>query len=296
VSAQVEALASIESFATPIRSFVSIIGQEPFNMPEAFVWAEIQNGVARLVLNRPQKRNALSRDFIHQLYAAVVHAASHAEVRLLILAAEGPVFCAGMDLGEMEERAKSPEARQEWQEDTRVYRDLLVTLVELPIPTLAVVQGPALAGGLGLVLACDLVLAAENAFIGLPEPQRGISAAVVTPLLIHRLGPGPATYLLLSGEHASAAEAHRFGLYHHVTPLAELPQREQELTAAVLTGSPAALATTKRHILQTAGRSLIADIDAGMQISAEARETPDAREGLAAFLEKRKPSWHPGTQ
>ena len=138
-----------------------------------FVRLSVSHGVARLVLNRPDRRNALTRELISGLLAAVEQVKNDPSARMLVLAAEGPVFCAGMDLEEMRARAADPNATAEWAEDARLFRELLVAIFKLPLPTLAVVQGPALAGGCGLVLACDLVIASSSAFFSLPEPQRG---------------------------------------------------------------------------------------------------------------------------
>ena len=260
-------------------------------MSESLVKFDIDAGVARIVLNRPDKRNALTRGLIEQIARVVEKVRTDDSVRLLTLSAEGPVFCAGMDLGEMQQRAAHSDAGELWRQDTQVYRDLLVALFTLPLPTLASVQGPALAGGLGLVLACDLVLATERAVFSLPEPKRGITAAVVVPLLTYRIGAGKATYLLLSGNSVGADQAQRMGLCHEIVPEVRLADRLKEMTASILTGSPSALAMTKQHMIAIAGRSLINQLDAGMKVSAQARETSDAREGLAAFLEKRPPAW-----
>ena len=253
----------------------------------------VEDGIARLVLSRAAKRNALTREMLERLLAAVSGVAGDPSVRLLVLSAEGPVFCAGMDLQEMQDRAARPEASELWREDARAYRDAVAALVQLTIPTLAVVQGPVVAGGVGLVLACDLVLASEAATFSLPEPRRGITAAVVAPLVVYRAGPGLATYLLLSGRTLSAEQASRAGLIHELAGSAELDRRSQELCRSVLSGAPSALARTKQLLLATSGRTLLADLDAGMHVSAAARESEDAREGLAAFLEKRNPAWQP---
>ena len=253
----------------------------------------ITDGIARIVLSRSDKRNALSRELIDQLTEAVGSVEADASIRLLVLAAEGSVFCAGMDLGEMQGRASQSNASELWKQDTRVYHYLLVKLFRLTVPTLAVVQGPALAGGLGLVLACDMVLASETAFFSLPEPKRGITAAVVSPLLIHRIGPGAATQLLLSGEQVSAADAHRIGLCHGVVTADKLDARERELASSIMTGAPSALAMTKQLLIDNVWPELSKQLESGMRVSAQARETADAREGLAAFLEKREPNWSP---
>ena len=255
---------------------------------------QIGDGIARLVLNRPQKRNALSRQLIEELTAGVAEAARDESVRVFVLAAEGTVFCAGMDLGEMQARANRPDAAELWQQDTRVYRDLVMAIFQLPVPTLAVVQGAVLAGGVGLVAACDFVLAAQRASFMLPEHRRGISPAIVAPLVTYRIGPGRATPLLLSGRTIMADDAYRLGLCHEVAAAESLSIREREWIASVLTGASGALAQTKQLIIDCAASGLSAQIDRAMRVSAEARATPEAREGLAAFLEKRQPRWNPG--
>ena len=261
-------------------------------MPE-FIQTSLSSGIGRITLNRPEKRNALKREFIEEINVAIADLQADPSLRVLVVQAAGSVFCAGMDLGQMQERATSEDGATEWQRDSEVYRDLLIQLFELPVPVIAAVSGPALAGGMGIVLACDLVIASENSFFMLPEPMRGITAAMVTPFLIHRVGTGPATYMLLSGERISAQKASTFGLCHDVVAVDEMPTRIDQLVAAILTGSPAALAITKRHVQRCSGVDIVADVKLSAKVSAEARETDDAREGLDAFLQKRPPKWQP---
>lgn len=261
-------------------------------MNASHVCLTVEAGIARVTLTRAEKRNALTREFLLEITQAIRTVAADKHLRVLQFAAEGPVFCAGMDLAQMQQRAQSPNAVEEWREDTRVYRDLLVSLLELTVPTLAVVQGPALAGGFGLLLACDMVVAAESAQFSLPEPKRGITAAIVAPLLIHRIGQGRATYVLLSGRMISSETALQWGICHEVVRDQELDQHARELTAFILEGSPASLAMTKDLLAAQSRETLLQQIDFAMQVSAQARETLDAREGLAAFLERRQPSWY----
>jgi methylglutaconyl-CoA hydratase len=170
---------------------------------------------------------------------------------------------------------------------------VLKAIYAAPFPTLAVVQGPVLAGGMGLILACDLVLAADAAFFSLPEPARGITAAMVTPLLIHRVGAGAAAFQLLAGQRISATTALTQGVCHEVVASAHLAERRDQWVEAILAGSPAALRITKQHLQHCAPRDVALMIDESIKVSARARETDDAREGLAAFLAKRKPNWQP---
>jgi len=251
------------------------------------------NGVVRLTLNRPQKRNALTRELLSELLAQVNEVAAKPDVRCLVIAAKGQAFCAGMDLVQMQDSAARPDASQVWHADTTLYHDVVAAIFSLPMPTLAVVQGPAIAGGLGIALACDLVLAAEVASFALPEPQRGITAAIVTPLLVYRAGIAGASYLLLSGEGLAAGRAHEIGLCHKVIEAARLTAATDELLRTILSGAPGALAVTKRQLRACAPADVLAQLKRAIGVSAQARETPEAREGLAAFLEKRAPSWQP---
>lgn len=260
---------------------------------ESFVQSDFDAGLFTITLSRPEKRNALKRDFIQQLITAVDQGAANEEVRVVLLRAEGSVFCAGMDLGEMQSRAESESGKDEWQQDSLVYADLLQKLFELPVPTIAVLQGPVLAGGVGMVLACDMILASDNAFMMLPEPMRGIVAAMVTPFLVYRVGAGPAGQLLLSGERVAAERACALGLVHDCVPAEELDRRTEQLVQSVLTGSRSALNLTKQHLYQATGMDVGGLLRDSIEVSAKARETSDAREGLAAFLEKRKPNWQP---
>jgi len=259
-------------------------------MAETLVSLEVENGVATVTLNRPDKRNALTKTMIEQLHHAL-ELAPQEGARVLLLKAEGTVFCAGMDLGEMQQRAQAPNASELWDRDSKIYRDMVVSLFTMEIPTVAVVQGAVVAGGMGMILACDIVLASNEAVFALPEPKRGITAAMVTPLLAYRVGAGIATYLLLSGENVSAHDAHRMGLCHLHSSPTDLQTREDELVSSILTGSPAALSITKRHLHDVSANRVIEQIDASVAVSAKARETEDAQEGLQAFLEKRKPRW-----
>ncbi len=262
-------------------------------MQDPVVKQSIARGVAEIRLNRPAKRNALSRELVTQLLDAVRRVAADSSARVLVVSADGPVFCAGMDLGEMQGRAQLANAEAEWDRDAGDYRDLLVALYRLDIPTIALVQGPAIAGGFGLVLACDLVLASTEATFAMPETRRGISPAVVSPLLIHRVGEGPAMPILLTGQVVKAEEAGRLGVCHYVVAKDSLDAFCRQIVDSILAGAPGALAMTKRLVRSFAEARLMEELAAGQKVSAAARRTAEAREGLAAFLEKRKPNWQP---
>jgi methylglutaconyl-CoA hydratase len=261
-------------------------------MSEPLITFAAGDGVVRMTLNRPQKRNALTRELLTELQTKLDETARMRDVRCLILAAAGPVFCAGMDLAEMQETAARHDAREVWHADTELYHKVVAALLAFPTPTLAVVQGPALAGGLGLVLACDLVLAADSATFSLPEPKRGITAAIVTPLLVHRVGCSAASWLLLSGEGIGSQRAREVGLCHEVVAAASLDAVCERRVASILSGAPGALAISKAQLL-ACHADVLKLLPHAVAASAHARETPEAREGLAAFLEKRRPGWQP---
>ncbi|MBM4000135.1 MAG: enoyl-CoA hydratase/isomerase family protein [Planctomycetes bacterium] len=244
-----------------------------------------------IVLNRPEKRNALSRDLIAELRQALSDFHLERSVRAVILTGAGTAFCAGMDLGEMRATSELEDPHPQWYDDAVTYRDLMTELLEFPKPIIAAVNGPAIAGGLGLVLACDLVLAAKDAAFGLPEPRRGIVAGIVAPLLHFRIGGSQSARLLLTAQSISAAEAHRVGLAHELVATDLVWARAHELAVEVAKSAPEALQLTKQVLNQTIGEHLQTLLTAGAAASAAARTTEAAQEGLAAFLEKREPRW-----
>ena len=251
----------------------------------------IHQHAGTIILNRPEKRNALTRAMLAELSQALSDLHLERRVRAVVLTGAGPAFCAGMDLQEMRETSQSESPHTQWHEDAVLYRDLLEAMWRYPKPLIAAVNGPAMAGGAGLLLACDLVLAARTATFGLPEPRRGIVAGMVTPLLHFRVGGGHAARLLLSAQTIDAAEAHRIGLFHEVVDADHLWPKSVELAAECARSAPEALQLTKRMLNETVGEHLPTLLSAGAAASATARTTEAAAEGLAAFLEKREPKW-----
>jgi len=244
-----------------------------------------------IVLNRPDKRNALSRQVLAELAQAFDDLHQERSVRAVILTGAGNSFCAGMDLAEMQATSQQPDSFAQWHADAVQYRELIDTMLRFPKPIIAAVNGPAVAGGAGLVLASDIVVAAMEAKFGLPEPKRGVVAGMVAPLLVFRLGASQAANLLLTGRLIDSAEAHRIGLVHEVVPAEFVWARAQEIAGEVATGAPESIQLTKRLLNETIGEHLGTLLTAGAADSATARTTEAAREGLAAFLEKRPPKW-----
>jgi enoyl-CoA hydratase/carnithine racemase len=260
-------------------------------MSQPLVKIHVHESMATVILNRPEKRNALSRALLAELAQAFEDLHVERRIRAVVLAASGPVFCAGMDLGEMLETSRAADALERWHSDSVAYRDLLLTMLRFPKPLIAAVGGPALAGGAGLVLACDIVVAAESATFGLPEPRRGLVAGMVAPLLAFRIGAGRAGYLLMSATTVGAAEGQRMGLFHEVVPADHIWPRANQLAGECAACAPEALLLTKRMLNETIGENLTTLLSAGAAVSATSRTTEAAAEGLAAFLEKRPPHW-----
>lgn len=244
-----------------------------------------------IILNRPDKRNALSRQVIQELQQAFEDFHLERSVRAVILTGAGQSFCAGMDLQEMLDTSKQPDALAMWHQDAVLYKDLMETMLRFPKPIIAAVNGPAVAGGAGLLLASDMVVASPEAQFGLPEPRRGLVAGLVSPLLTFRIGAGYAAKLLLTGELISAAEAHRVNIYHELVSHDLVWARAQELAGLCAKNASESLLLTKRLLNETIGEQLTTLLSSGAAASATARTTEAAAEGLMAFLEKREPKW-----
>jgi methylglutaconyl-CoA hydratase len=259
---------------------------------EPLVKIQVHESVATVSLNRPDKRNALSRSLIEELHQALNDLHLERKVRGVILTGSGRAFCAGMDLSEMLATTEREDRQAQWQADSEAYHDLIETMLRFPKPLVAAVGGPAVAGGAGLVMACDLVVASEEATFGFPEPRRGIVAGMVAPLLAFRIGGGHAGYLLLSGQIIGAQQAHRLGIFHELVAADKIWARAHQLIdGEIARCAPEALQLTKKLLNETIGESLLAQLSAGAAVSATSRTTEAAAEGLAAFTEKREPRW-----
>jgi methylglutaconyl-CoA hydratase len=250
------------------------------------------NGPAAvLTLNRADKRNALSRALIAAIRGAIERARDDAAARCVILTADGPTFCAGMDLAELRESVEGVIANDRVWDDAQTLADVYDLIYTLPKPTIAAVNGPAVAGGAGFVTICDLALAAPEAKFGYPEVHRGLVAAMVMPHLLRHVGERTARYLLLTGELIDAAEAHRAGLINAVVPAGELFDRALTLARSLAEGGPNALTQTK-ELLHQFSRQAVSIQDAA-QASAAPRLTEECRQGLEAFFAKKPAPWAP---
>ena len=239
-------------------------------------------GILTATLDRPDKRNALSAALVDALHEAVERAELDPNVRVLVLRGAGKDFCAGADLEELLASAELTPAENE-AAALRLGR-LFARLRALPKPVLAVVQGRALAGGAGLVTACDLAIAGESAQLGYPEIQRGFVPAMVMTMLRRAVGEKPALDLVLTGRVLGAAEARAAGLLSRVVPDAALDQEAAALAGDVAGASPSAVALTKQLFYQLDGRAFDEGIALGARVNALARQTPDFRDAIARFL------------
>ena len=252
-----------------------------------------QRGAVRwLWLNRPDVRNAFNDELVAEIAAAFADVEASADTRAVVLAARGNVFSAGADLNYM--RAMSGFSHAENHADALKVARMFAAVHACSRPVIARVQGDAFGGGVGLVAACDLVVAVEAASFVLSEVKLGIVAATISPHLVRAMGSRAASRYMLTAEKFSAAQARDLGLVHEVTLSEGLDREIERLVHHLLAASPAALAATKR-LLADVVEAPMDDVllAATAKCIADARVSPEGREGIAAFLEKRAPPWSP---
>lgn len=261
---------------------------------EPLIGRSDQGTVAILTLNRPEKRNALSRALMAEFSDALDALRAAPKIRAVVLAAEGSAFCAGMDLKEAMAKGQgaSMESSRASVEDTQAIADLIDQIHKFPRPIVAAVQGDALGGGAGLALACDLVVLAESARIGYPEVRRGVVAAMVMHDLVRQVGARRAREILLTGKPIESGQALAWGLVNRVEPVGRCREAAIALAQEFTDCAPMALATTKHLLDEASARPR--DLRAAAAISAAVRDSDEAREGMRAFLEKRAPQWKIG--
>jgi methylglutaconyl-CoA hydratase len=250
------------------------------------------NGVARLTLNRPDKRNALNRATLIALGLELERCKHDPAVRVVQLTGAGKVFTAGADLNEMQAQADATEAEN--VEHAQVLAKLLAALYAFPKPTLARVNGDGFGGALGLIAACDIVVAADDAKFAFTEVRLGIIPAVISPFVLGKIGESAALRYFLTAEVFNAATLRQLGLAHEVVPADGLDKACEALLVEVMKGAPGAQAEAKKLIRE--GVNLAADrrSEASLQLAARLarlRVQPEAREGFAAFFAKRKAPW-----
>jgi methylglutaconyl-CoA hydratase len=257
--------------------------------PPSLVLAEPRGAALVLTLNRPEAKNALSGELVAALDDALARAADDARIRGLVLTGAGPDFCAGADLKALQ--ALSTRTHEENLADSRRLAKLLHDLRLHPKPIVAAVRGHALAGGAGLACACDRVVAAEDARFGFTEARIGFVAAVVAAFVIERTGPRIARELLLTARRVDAPAALALGLADELAPADSVVDRAIAWIGELAPCAPGSLAATRLLLAGLAGKTLHEALEFAAELNARTRATADCREGVAAFLEKRKPKW-----
>ena len=245
---------------------------------------EHERGVTSLILNRPEKRNALSVALLTELCERFETLQGKKGQRVILIRGEGKVFCSGLDLAEVTDTAKREEL-------TTLVARMLESVYSSPLVTIALVQGGAVAGGAGLMSACDFAIAADSAKFGYPETARGLVAGLVMTFLRRQLRERDARELLLIPELINAQRALEIGLINQVVSETELLEAAMKLVEGVLKGAPKATAATKSFLDQLWSPSVTSDLKSALNVHAGARDSDEAKEGSRAFLEKRAPSW-----
>ena len=259
-------------------------------MSDPVVLTENRGAALVVTLNRPEVKNALSAELVAALQAALASAAKDDALRGVVLAGAGPDFCAGADLKALQSLASR--SRAENLADSKQLAQLFAAIHTGPKPVVAAVRGFALAGGSGLACACDRVVAAGGATFGFTEARIGFVAAIVARFLVDRAGMNVTRELLLTARRVDAREAAALGIVDEIAPDGTDPvERALAWLATLAPCAPASLALTKRLLAGLAGRDLASALDFAAELNAETRATADCKEGVAAFLEKRKPRW-----
>jgi len=240
-----------------------------------------------VTLNRPERRNALTLELLSQLCAAIKVASEEPQNRVIILRGAGAAFCTGLDLKEAADQTKAHATAE-------MVANTLIAVSQTHLVTIAAVHGAAVAGGAGIMSACDFVVAAERTRIGYPEVRRGLVAGLVMTFLRRQVSERNMRELLLGSELIYAERAKEIGLVNRVVAQNDLMPEALKFAASVLQGAPGAVAQTKRLIDELWWRSVKDDVDLALKYHMQARESDEAREGIAAFNEKRKPKWAEG--
>ena len=237
-----------------------------------------------LTLNRPERRNALTIELLTELSAAIKMASDQPQQRVIILRGAGAAFCTGLDLKEAADRTKAHATAE-------MVASTLIAISQTRLVTIAAVHGAAVAGGAGIMSACDFVVAAQGTKIGYPEVRRGLVAGLVMTFLRRQVGERKIRELLLGSELIDADQANKIGLVNRVVEKTDLMTEALKFAQSALQGAPGALTQTKRLIEELWSTSVKEDVELALKYHMQAREAEEAREGIAAFNEKRSPNW-----
>jgi methylglutaconyl-CoA hydratase len=257
--------------------------------PAVTVDANHQPGVVTVTMNRPGEHNALNGQLIEELTRTFRRLAERKDVRVIILTGNGRSFCAGADLKNTEAAAEAGFDRA--LEKGRAIFDLMWVVDSCPIPVIARVNGSAIGGGMGLVSCADIVVAVDRASFGFSEVRLGLIPAVISPFVLTKIGTSTVRELFLTGERFDAHQASEIGLVHWVVPEVELDERVAERTEQLLSGAPGAHAAVKLLLREAKSRPEDAARDYTSELFARRIVSEEGREGVRAFLEKRRPEW-----
>ena len=254
---------------------------------------ETSDSLAKITLNRPEKRNAISTQMMSELQT-VLDEIEKTHARVVIITGAGKAFCAGMDLEMLANIAKQSPAEN--QDDSRRIAKMFRRIWSFPRPLIAAVNGAAYAGGCGIATLCDLTIAVPEAKFGYTEVRIGFLPAIVSVFLTRQIGEKRTRDLLLTGRILDAVEAKEFGLVIEIVAADRLMERAHELADTLIAASPSSLTRAKRLLVFSAAAGMDHDLERAILENARIRCTPDFKEGLASFLEKRKPVWHGETE
>ncbi len=255
-----------------------------------FITTHFINHVATITLNRPDVRNALSRELIQALIGAVQAAEADAAVRVVVLQGAGAHFCAGADL-EWMRASLTATSEMNWA-DAALIAQLMQVLHGCTKPLIARVHGSAIGGGVGVVACADIVVATDDAQFGLSEVKLGLIPSVIAPYVIAKIGASHARRYFMTGERITAAMACTLGLVHEYVPPAALDATVQSIAATILSGGPRAVVAAKAMVRELTPQVTPAVTHRTIETIAAIRVTPEAQEGMTAFFEKRQPNWH----
>lgn len=245
---------------------------------------KINESIAVITLQRPEKRNALSIPLIEEFLERLIDIKSDPKIRVLILQGAGKVFCAGLDLDEMQDKTKT-------EKSTALIKALFLSLSEFSCVTIAAIQGGAIAGGAGLALCCDFILSTPDALFGFPEVKRGLVPAFVTALLRQQVNEHQAKEWFLTGDVSPAQKGFDQGWIHRLVASDVLFKESLALAHKILEGGPEAIRQTKKLLQKLSPYPLSQNFDIAEEIHMHARFSEEAQEGTRAFLEKRNPHW-----
>ena len=281
-----ESLRNDDGFAYGSLGFASGCKTKSMNFKTLLLANE--SGLALITLNRPDKRNAISFELVEELLRALDEI-EKSDAQVLIITGAGKAFCAGLDLDDL--KALVGKSHEENVKDSAFMARLFRRIYEFPLPTIAAVNGAAIAGGTGIATMCDFTLAAPEAKFGYTEVRIGFVPAIVSSFLVMQVGHKIARDLLLTGRLFDAAEAHRIGLVNEIVAPEKLMTRARELAAQLMENSPSSMRLTKKLINGFIAAQLDRQIAQAVEDNARIRTTADFKEGISSFLEKRKPKW-----